>query len=630
MTDHIRWADIPYHLATPAVPPQAECLPRADGGWLLRCPVAFGANSGGQPRTPWQWFAQRRHDDGVMLGQRGPDGAWRTLTWRDAWDQAGRLATALRDLGLGPGRPIATLSGNAIEQGVLRLACMAAQVPMLHLSPAWSLLSQDFAALKSASTRVPPAAAFVQQVVGYERALAALAEVAPGVPVLAVQGARAGDQDWAALLATDPDTALLQAAADGGDDDALVSVYFTSGSTGTPKAVPVTQGMLAGQITMVYGLGDPAQRRPQVVLDWLPWHHAFAGVANLSRLLVNGGTYWIDDGRPLPGQFEATLRNLRDIAPTNYASSPLALTRIVAALEQDDALARQFFSRLTSLAYGGASLPGETWERWQRLALRYIGKKIPFLCGLGSTESSAAGMSLYWPSDDTSTVGLPWPGCDVRLVPLEGQQGTRGGRFEMRMRGPHIFKGYIGRPDLTAAAFDEEGFYRIGDAVRFLDPADPLRGLQFAGRVAEDFKLGSGSWVMAGAMRLQAVSLLSPLVTDGVVCGHDRDDVGLLAWPAEAALRALDPALAALPMAELVRHPVVLQAVQRRLDAAAGEGGATHILARVLLLPTPPDAASGEITDKGYVNQARAVQLRVADVERLYADPVAAGVVRRG
>ena len=563
-----------------------------------------------------------------MLCQRAADGSWRTLSWAQAWRQSRALASALLRCGHGPHNPIATLSGNSIEQGLLRFAAMQAGIPLVHLSPAYSLLSKDHAQLKAALALVPCPAVFVQDGRSFAAALAALQRISGQLQVIAVEQPGEGHTHFADLLAGETDDALLERARGEIRPDTWCSVYFTSGSTGQPKAVPNTHGMIEAQQRITQARVAPQERRPQILLDWLPWHHVFAGVANLGRLLSAGGTYYIDDGRPLPGQFEATLRNLRDVAPTSYVSSPVAFARLAAELEADESLAERFFSRLEGMGYGGASLPADTWQRMQRLAVRYTGCKLPFLCGMGATETAAAGVSLYWPCDDIANIGLPPSEVELRLVPLEGQSDLSG-RFDLRIRGPQVFAGYIGRDDLNATAFDEQGFYKLGDAVRLVDPADPLRGLRFDGRVAEDFKLSSGTWVRAGAVRLQAIALLTPLVSDVVVCGQDRETVGVLAWPVEKALRALDASLTATPFAELLRHPVVLDAWARRLRSANGQGGAATI-DRVALLASPPSLDAGEITDKGYVNQSAALRHRADDVLRLYDGHAARGVALRG
>ena len=617
-----------YRVVGAQLEPRAQWHQNADGSWLLHAPPGEWAAPGTQGSLAWRALSRRADDDTAMMCQRAGDANWRCLSWAQAWSQSRSLASALLRLGFGSGRPIATLSGNSLEQAVLRLGAMLAGVPLVHLSPAYSLLSRDHAQLKAALALVPCAAVFVQDATSFAPALASVAEFAGISDVIAAHGAAPGQRDFAELVNGPVDEPALARAQSSIAPSTWCAVYFTSGSTGQPKAVPVTHGMLEAQQRMTLGRVPPHERRPQVWLDWLPWHHVFAGVANLGRLLAVGGTYYIDEGRPVANQFEATLRNLRDVAPTSYVSSPMAFTRLAGELETDDTLARQFFSRLEGMGYGGASLPGETWQRMQQLAVRYTGQKLPFLCGLGSTETAAAGISLYWPCDDTGSIGLPLPEVELKLVPLE-HQADLGGRFEMRIRGAQVFQGYIGRPDLNAAAFDQDGFYRLGDAVRFVDPGDPLRGLRFDGRVAEDFKLASGTWVRSGAVRVQAVSLLSPLVSDAVVCGLDREVIGILAWPNEKALRALDPSLGAVPLAQLVVHPLVVAALRQRLDAAEHHGGAATI-ERVALLEDPPSLDAGEITDKGYVNQGAALRRRAADVERLYTGAGSSGVAIRG
>ncbi len=620
-------ATAPYKHTGRALLPQAQVSQHADGAWWLHAPAGEFADPPDSGSIVWPGLAPRAEDASPMLRQRAADGAWRELSWVQAWQRSRRLACALLRLGFGVDRPIATLSGNSLEQAVLRLAAMMAGVPLVHLSPAYSLLSRDHAPLKAALALAPCAAVFVQDAKLYARALDSVATACGITQVIAADSAAPGHLRLADLEQQALDEDALASARAALRADQACGVYFTSGSTGAPKAVPISHAMLQAHRRMSLSRTAPPDRKPVVVLDWLPWHHVFAGVANLGRLLAVGGTYHIDEGRPVPGQFDATLRNLRDVAPTSYVSSPLAFSWLSAALEADEGLACHFFSRLETLAYGGASLPRETWLRMQTLAVKYTGHKLPFLCGLGATETTAAGLGLYWASDDPSSVGLPHPEVTLKLVPLEGQS-DRSGRFELRLKGPHVFTGYLGRPELNATAFDEQGFYRLGDAVRFMDPGDPLRGLRFDGRVAEDFKLASGTWVRAGALRLQAVTLLSPLITDAVVCGADRADIGILAWPNEAALRALDAALAAVQLADLLRHPVVLSTLQSKLDSAAGQGGAGTVQ-RVALLATPPQLDAGETTDKGYVNQGAALRHRAAEVERLYRGDAAEGVVCR-
>lgn len=609
------------------VSPQATWQQQADGAWIATGPVGEWANATAEKPMVWRALASRANDHSPMVCQRTPGGEWRSVTWSQAWSQTRALASALIRRGYGAQRPIATLSGNAIEHALLRFAAMMVGIPLVHLSPAYSLLSKDHAQLRSALALVPCDTVFVQDELSFAAALNTVTAHCGVQQVLSVANTAANHLCLTDLCQETVDEVALATARNAITDDTWCGVYFTSGSTGQPKAVPNTHGMLDSQQRITFARTPPAERRPVVLLDWLPWHHVFAGVANLGRLLTCGGTYYIDEGRPIPGQFEATVRNLRDVAPTAYVSSPVAFARLAAALEQDDALAQHFFSRLESMGYGGASLPADTWQRMQVLAVRYTGHKIQIGCGMGSTETAAAGISLYWASDDTANIGLPLPEVALKLVPLEGQRDLTG-RFDLRVKGPQVFKGYIGRPDLNTSAFDADGYYKLGDAVKLIDPADPLRGLRFDGRVAEDFKLSSGTWVRAGAVRLHAIALLTPFVTDAVVCGQDRDTLGILAWPQEAALRALSPELADLPLAALVKHPVVLRTLADRLTQASDQGG-SGTLERMALLTTPPSLDAGETTDKGYINQSAALRNRAADVERLYTGTAFDGTVIR-
>ena len=364
--------------------------------------------------------------------------------------------------------------------------------------------------------------------------------------------------------------------------------------------------------------GDPARIR--VYLDWLPWHHAYGGVAHFHRMLSQGATHYIDEGRPVPGQFEATLRNLREVTPSSISNVPAAHAMLAGEMERDPELAQRLLSSVESLAYGGASLSRDVWERIERLSVQVCGEKIAFLTGYGSTETSAAGVGCSWGTDELGNIGIPIPGCEVKLVPVPGSE-----RYEVRMRGPHVFPGYLKRPDLTAAVFDDEGFYSMGDAVQLVDRSAPVKGMRFAGRLAEDFKLSSGSWVQTGSLRLVALSLCSPLLRDAIICGHDRDHVAVLAWPDEKACRALDPALAELPLAELVRDPRVVARLRERL-ARPQPAAATQRIERLMLMAEPPSIDANEIADKGYVNQSATRARRAALVEEIYRDPPPAHV----
>nr|WP_315598642.1 feruloyl-CoA synthase [uncultured Cupriavidus sp.] len=600
----------------PTVFPERQTLveTRADGTIVLRCanPPANPAQRG-LGEFAAHWAAERPHQR--AFAERGADGAWRAISYATLWHQIQAVGAALLELGLGLNRPLMILSGNSIEQAVLLLAAEYVGVPMAPVSPAYSLVSKDFARLRDVVALVPPAAIFVQDAAPFARALDFIGQ--PGVPVIAVSGIAEGQLPWADLVATTltpARRAAVQEAHAAIRDEDTGRVLFTSGSTGTPKGVALSHANLRAVIAYYIDSYRPLLERPSTYLDWLPWHHGLGGVLNLTRVVTLGGSHYIDDGRPLPGQFERTVRNMREVASTVFTAVPSAWSMLVAEAERDPDVARNLFSEAVNFSYGGASLPRDIWERIHALSERTIGERVAFCSGLGCTESSGIGLYCTWPSDTTGNIGVPAPGVSAKLVPLDGGDG----RHEIRIKGPSLFTGYIGRPDLTEAAFDEEGYFRMGDAVRLVDPSDPARGLSFAGRVAEDFKLTNGTWVRTGAVRLALVEQCAPLLTDAVICGHDHDYLAALAWPNVAACRQLAPELAAADAAELVRHPVVINAIRERLRAAGGT--ASLSVRRVMLMAEPPSMDANEIADKGYVNQA-ATRARRADLVQALFDP---------
>jgi feruloyl-CoA synthase len=351
------------------------------------------------------------------------------------------------------------------------------------------------------------------------------------------------------------------------------------------------------------------------MLDWLPWNHTMGGNATFQGNLAEGGTTYIDDGKPLPGLFEETLRNLREISPTYFANVPAGYAMLATALEKDDGLAKRFFKNLNSLAYGGATLPNDLYERMEALAVKHTGYRLPFVTGWGSTETAPTATTVHWASERVGLVGLPFPGVQLKMVPC-----GEAGRYELRLKSVIVTPGYYKRPDLTAQMFDEEGFYQIGDAGRFVDPADPAQGLVFDGRVVEDFKLSSGTFVLVGSLRTAAIAAVSPVLQDAVVCGQDRDYVGLLGFPNVAACRRVagDESVQ-LSTREVLAHPKVIETVKRGLAKMNAEGGSSMRVKRVLLMEEPPSVDGHEITDKGYINQRATLERRKALVDRLYA-----------
>ncbi|RCW69605.1 feruloyl-CoA synthase [Pseudorhodoferax soli] len=612
-----RYRAVPYTVRT------STCERRADGTLVLRSPLTPKATG----RTGFAGFiphwAERRGDLPAFCERDAHSGEWQRITWRHLWQQVQAVGAALLDLGLGQGRPLVVLSPNSLEQLVLLLAAEYVGVAVAPVSPAYSTLSRDFARLKGVCDLVPPAALFVQDAAAFDRAVGVVGGA--GVPVITVQGAGGAVRPWSALSATEltPSRIAQVAAAHAAiQPQDIARILFTSGSTGVPKGVPISYANLhataANLADMLASLAE--QDEPPVFLDWLPWHHALGGVLNLGRSVLLGATHYIDDGKPLPGLFERTVRNLREISPTVLTSVPSAWTLLATELERDPQLAKSLFARVISFGYGGASLPKDVNERIQRVAERTVGERIVFGTGLASTETTGVGTYRNWASDDLANIGAPPPGTEIKLVPLEGD------RYEIRVRGAHNFSGYVARPDLTAAAFDDEGFFQLGDAVRLVDMADPAKGMRFDGRVAEDFKLVNGTWVRTGAVRLGLVERCAPLITDAVICGHDQTYVAALAWPNVAACQCLLPELAGLEAAALVDHPALLAAIAERLRQDTGS--ASLRVRRLLLMAEPPSMDANEIADKGYVNQAATRARRAHLVEQLFQPDPGPGVAR--
>jgi feruloyl-CoA synthase len=592
---------------------------RADGCIVLRSRTPLKAPPPHLPHLLRHWAAARPNHT-WLAQRRGSGGAWLRLSYADAKARVDALAQALLGLGLGPDRPVAILSGNSIEHALLTMAAMQAGAPAAPVSPAYSLLSQDHARLRYIFELIRPGLVLVQDGALFGKALAALD--LRDVTVVHVDRAPEGiaSRAWAELEATVPGAAVEEALARVGPDT-VGKLLFTSGSTGSPKAVINTQRMMCANLAMAQ---QTRPRRPDdplpVVLDWMPWNHTMGGNALFNVILADGGTLYIDEGRPLPGAFETTLRNLREVHPTYYANVPAGYAMLATALEQDDELARGFFGQLGLLAYGGATLSDDLYRRMQALAVRHTGHRIVFFTGWGSTETAPTATSTYWETERVGLIGLPHPGVELKLVPI-------GPKYECRLRGVIVTPGYHRQPELTAAAFDEEGFYKIGDAATFVDPADPAQGLVFAGRVVEDFKLASGTFVHVGPLRVAAIAAASPVIQDALVAGQDKDFVALLAWPNLEACRQLT-AQPQATIADLVAHPAIRERVRAGLAAHnAAATGSSQRIARALLMTEPPSIDGNELTDKGYINQRAALHRRAALVQRLYAEPPGADVI---
>ena len=586
---------------------------RADGSLVLKSNQPLGPYERHIPALLARWAEQAPQR--IWLAQRsGPERQWRKVSYAEAKHTVDALTQALLNLKLEADRPVAILSGNSIEHALMTMAAMQARIPAAPMSPAYSLMSHDHQKLKYLFELVKPALVLVQDGALFGRALQALDLT--GVKVVHVANPPQGiDSLSFAELAATPVTDEVAQSIAAITPETVGKLLFTSGSTGMPKAVINTQRMMCANVTMMTQVRprDPSEP-PPVLLDWMPWNHTMGGNALFNPALAEGGTLYIDDGRPLPGMFDETLRNLREISPTYYANVPAGYAALAAAMEKDDALCRTFFKDLGMMAYGGARLPDDLYERMQALAVRATGERIVFYTGWGSTETAPTSTGTYWDTERVGLIGLPFPGVELKMVPI-------GDKYELRLRGIHVMPGYYQRPDLTAAAFDEEGFYKIGDAGVLLDPQDPQQGIVFAGRVAEDFKLMTGTFVHVGSLRTDVIAAASPVIQDALVAGQDRPYVALLAWPNLQACRQIvgNPNAS---FEDVVKHPAVLEKLRQGLQAhnAEVEGASSMRIARVMLMVEPPSIDGNELTDKGYINQRAGLERRVALVERLYAD----------
>ncbi|MCA6119799.1 feruloyl-CoA synthase [Bradyrhizobium sp. WSM 1738] len=595
--------------ATPAIVADR----RADGSILVRSttPLKRSARCIGDWLEHWA----RQAPDRIFLADRtSVDAPWSTVTYKDALRQVRGTAAWILAQDLSAERPLVILSDNSVEHALFALAAQHVGVPSAAISPAYSLMSRDFDKLKSMIRLLGPGAIYVSATKPFAAALAAIKPLHTATIVSSNT-----DDDEAIsfrVIATTPETGDVEKAFAAITPDTIAKFLFTSGSTGTPKAVINTQRMLtssqqakAQTWTFLEDIGDKL-----VILDWLPWSHTFGANHNFNMVLRNGGTLYVDGGKPAPGLFATSLANLRSVMPTVYFNVPRGFDMLISALRSDEELRKKFFSEVKFAFYAGAALPQNLWDALEELSIKTVGRALPMVSAWGSTETSPLATDCHFQAKRSGNIGVPIPGTELKLVPS-------GDKLEVRVRGPNVTPGYWKAPELTAQAFDAEGFYVIGDAVTFADPDRPELGLFFDGRVAEDFKLNSGTWVSVGTLRVAGIAALAPLAQDIVVTGHGGDEVRFLVFPNIAACRAH----AGLPdnaeVKDVIGHDKVRSAIAHGLaKLKAQSGNSSGHATRALLLAEPASVDGGEITDKGYINQRAVLTRRAGAVATLDDD----------
>ena len=556
----------------------------------------------------------------VFMAERDAKGGWRQLTYAQLLTSARRIASALLVRGLSAEKPIVILSGNSIDHALLAFGALYAGIPFCPVSPAYSLVSRDYGKLGFLMKLLTPGLVFADDASKFSDALTA--NVSLGTEIVASRGAVPGRDvtRLSDLLATS-EHPRLDAAHDAIGPDTIAKFLLTSGSTGNPKAVINTQRMICANQVMLRETLAFLKDEPPVIVDWLPWNHTFGGNHNIGLTLFNGGSMYLDEGKPMPGGIEESVRNLREISPTVYFNVPKGYESLLPYLREDSALRTKFFGRLHAMFFSGAALSPFVWNSLDELAVQETGFRVPMLTGLGATETSPFFMSVRPATSRSGHVGLPVLGNDAKLLPNNG-------KLEVRAKGPNVTPGYWRQPELTAAAFDEEGFYKFGDALKPADANDFDAGFDFDGRIAEDFKLASGTWVSVGPLRARFVASCAPLVRDVVIAGINRDDISALVILDLDGCRLINPNLPSDDIAAAASDPAIRAAFRERLQKLlASATGSSSRIARAVLLDTPLSIDRGEVTDKGSINQRAVLEHRGALIEALYSPSPPAQVI---
>jgi len=577
-------------------PPAVDVEALAGGGMILRSPMPLADYAPSLGSWLRHWAGS--DPDRVFLAERGGDDRWRKWTYGAFLKRTEAIAQALLDRGLDGSAPVMILSDNAIDNALLTHAAMYVGVPVSPVSPSYSLMSKDHAKLAHIFSAVSPRLVFAADGEVFARALAALPLDGVEVVVSSAPPPGLGCTAFDDLGAAP--TKAVDERFDAVGPDTVAKILYTSGSTGLPKGVINTQRMMCSNQQAIAQIWPFLNTSPPVIVDWLPWNHTFGGNHNLNMVLRNGGTLYIDAGKPAPGLIEKTVANVGDISPTLYFNVPRGFDMLLPFLEADTALRDNFFRNLQMIFYAAAALPQPLWARLEKLSLASRGERVPMVSAWGATETAPMVTAVHYPIQEAGNIGLPAPGAELKMVP-------NGGKLEMRVRGPCVTPGYWRDDALTRDAFDHEGFYRMGDAGKLADADDPAKGVIFDGRTAEDFKLASGTWVHVGVLRIAAIAACAPAVQDAVITGHDRGTVGVLVFANPAGCDSIGGAVA------------VRDHIRRGLAAHNAEHPATSTrICRALVLTDPPAIDANEITDKGYINQGAVLERRANLVEDLY------------
>lgn len=547
--------------------------------------------------------------DQICLAARNAEGEWTKVTYGEVLEKIRSLGQFLLDQGLSQSRPLVILSGNDIEHALLGLAAVHVGIPYAPISPAYSLVAKTFDRLIDTLSPINFGMVFANDADAFAKPLDAI--VSDDVKVIATKNAGSNAFDFNTALSTKP-TRQVDEAHEAVTGDTIAKYLFTSGSTGTPKAVINSHGMICSAGIMVQEAFAFLKDKPPTILDWSPWHHTAGGNQNFYMSLFSGGSFYIDDGKPTPGEIHKTLRNLKEISPSWYFNVPKGYEVLVNQMEEDDDLREAFFKNLGMLWYAGASMAQHTWDALETLAVHTAGTRVLIGTGLGATETAPGMLFCTWPQTTPGNIGLPCKGVVLKLVPFEG-------RYEARVKGPNVTPGYAGEPELTKQAFDEEGFYKFGDALRPVDENDLTQGFYFDGRTAENFKLDTGTWVNTGALRLGFIDHFGTAAKDVAITGADSPYLGALVFPDIAEMQKIAGSNTA-SAAELLENEKVRAYFKQKLQSLAAQStGSSSRIKRMLLVEVPPSLESGEMTDKGSINQRAIIRNRASSVEELYA-----------